>query len=107
MNGKKANAFSIILSYVSRGKDINLIRCNGHHAAHTNFLEKQQIPRNTAHIHQLTERYQLLGKPEGYAEPTNEYHSAASALEYLCNRFSIIDRMNENDGYTKRYPLLE
>jgi hypothetical protein len=107
VKSKKTNAFSIILSYVSRGKDLNLIRCNGHHGPHTNFLEKQLIPKNTNHIHQLTERYQIKGKPEGFAVPTSEYHAAVAALEYLCNRFSIIDAVDATRGYTKRYPLLE
>lgn len=106
-NAKRANGFSVILSYLSRGREINLIRCNGYHGPHTNNLEKQTIPKGTFHVHRLTERYQAFGRGEHYAEPTTEYCSAASALEYLCNRFSIIDGTDKNSGYTKRRPLLE
>lgn len=107
VNARRPNGFSVILSYLSRGRNINLIRCNGHHGPHTNRLEKEIIPKGVFHIHRLTERYQVFGRGEHYAEPTDEYHSAASALEYLCNRFFVIDGTDKSDGYTKRYPLLE
>jgi len=108
---KNGNGFSVILSYVRRKKELILVRCNGHHGKHTNLLEKRArrgiafIPPNTFHIHWLTERYQaFFGKDLGYAEPTSEFHSAESALEYVCNRFFIGEAKS---GYAKYHPLLE
>src|SRR4051812_18625438 len=50
---KDDQSFSIILA---RGKGrLNLIRCNGFHAAHSNILEKNLIPADTCHIHRITE----------------------------------------------------
>ena len=74
LNPKKPNrkGFSIILSYPSRGKEINLIRCNGYQGAHTNHLEKQTIPRNTFHVHELTDAINFwAGLRNMQRRPTN------------------------------------
>ena len=107
VKSNKPDGFSVMLVCFRGKKQINLIRCNGYQGPHTNHLEKQTIPKNTFHIHLLTERYQRFGLFEHYAEPTDKYHSADSALEYLCNRASIIDESEKNLGFTKRYPLWE
>jgi hypothetical protein len=107
--GSKCCKFSIIFAWLSREGERIPIRCNGHGPAHTNTIEKRtksgiaKIPENTCHVHMLTERYQHAEKGEHYAEPTNEYNSALSALEYLCNRFFIATQR----GYKKYQPLLE
>jgi hypothetical protein len=107
LNERDKKQFSIILSYVKGKSEIPLVRCNGHHGPHTNRLEKRAkrgiafIPQNTFHIHIITERYQNYDKNQTYAEPTTEYHSAESALEYMCNHFFI------SKDYKKYHPLLE
>jgi hypothetical protein len=104
------DAFSVILTYHKSGmRPVRLVRCNGLHGPHYNTLEKRarkgitEIPAKTFHIHQITERYQLSGKPDGYAEPTDKYNSFKSAVEFMCFEFGCHDPEN---AYSRRYPLL-
>ena len=107
-NVNRPLGFSVILSSVWHGKRLNIIRCNGQQKGHhTNWLEKRAgagvraIPPYTFHVHQLTERYQPE-RPEHYAEPTNDYSSFESAVEYLCSNYGIV---LDKDGYETLYPL--
>ena len=102
--------FSIILSFSWYGRQINLIRCNGHHREHTNLIEErskigvQAIPANTFHIHVATHRYQLEPESdaEAYAEPTDRYFSFVGAIEFLCNHYGFY---LEDDDYGSILPL--
>ncbi|MEX2174409.1 MAG: hypothetical protein WD872_08605 [Pirellulaceae bacterium] len=101
--------FSIILAFTWYRQQINLVRCNGHHREHTNKIEDRTksgvrgIPANTFHIHYATQRYQLAGQAaESYAEPTSDYFSFESAIEFLCSRFGFY---LSDDTYPMLYPL--
>lgn len=87
----RAMSFTVRLALVRNGKEINLIRCNGHHGPHKNTLEMTTIPANTFHIHVITERYQAFpGKdPEYFAQPTVAYNSFAGAVDYCSFKFGI------------------
>jgi hypothetical protein len=89
---KKPRDFSVILSLMSHGKQVNIIRCNGHHAPHQNPIEGTTIPADTCHIHQITERYQQYPgvSPEHFAVATVAYPPMLSAaMEYASFRFGI------------------
>ncbi len=84
--------FSVILA-LSRPnrKQLNLIRCNGHHGPHLNHLDGTKISANTCHVHRITERYQACGiaEPERFAKATQAYNSLESAVEYFCTCFGV------------------
>ena len=76
--------FSVVLAVQDpqSGKKFKLLRYNGKTHEHTNPIEKVKFYH--FHIHFATERYQDIGKPEEfYAEPTNRYRDANSALQCL------------------------
>jgi hypothetical protein len=106
----KPRKFSIILSYEIRPKKwMNLVRCNGHHAQHTNSLEQLTgtgvavIAANTFHVHRATERYQAFDRDaESYAIPTTAFDSFEGAVEFLCNCFGFFV---PDDPYRKLHPL--
>ncbi len=88
--------FSVRLSIYWRKKWINLIRCNGHHAPHTNAIERGtadwRIPAKTPHVHYATERYQLADMAiETFAKPAAGYVNFVGAVEYLCTHFGCCD----------------
>lgn len=73
------------------GRSYRLLRCNGPHTAnHRNLIERDRIVRS-AHVHRLTERYQLLDppRPDGYAEATDDFDSLESALDYLAAAINL------------------
>jgi hypothetical protein len=103
--------FSVLVRYHPVGtRPVLLLRCNGWHAPHDNQIEKRErhgirkIPANTFHVHRLTERYQRFGKPDGYAEPTDEYGGFQGAVEFVCENFGFY---LEDDPYGRgtRRPL--
>ncbi len=64
-------------------RTFRVLRCNGPHPSdHRNTIEGSMIIR-TAHIHRLTERYQSIGRPDGFAEPTDRYSTITAAVEVL------------------------
>ncbi len=105
---RRPRGFSIKLNYVYFGKPINLIRCNGWHAPHQNFLENETLPKNIFHVHYATERYQLSGVEccaEQYAKATDHFTSFEGAIEYTASPsfgFVLTD-----DDYGTRLPLFE
>lgn len=94
----------------SRRRYTPLIRLCGPGSRHTNFLEAsagegvQTIPHGTCHIHRITERYQRISpdKAMQYAEPTNEFDSFESAVEFVLYRYGFYMPI---DPYRTRYPL--
>lgn len=81
--------FSVILLYHVPGtnRDIRLVRYNGDHGGHTNFIERTRV--HGCHVHRATERYQgIANKADGYAESTTRYvdlHGALRCLLQDCN----------------------
>jgi hypothetical protein len=101
--------FSIVLGFTWHGQRINLIRCNGWHAPHTNRIEENAasgviyIPRDKFHVHYATERYQIDDMSvEYYAEPTEEYDTFEGAIEYMCDHFGFY---LEGDEHRHIHPL--
>lgn len=98
--------FSIILTWVDAdGWEYRLIRFNGKHPSqHTNKWEHYRNAmgtnrfRNTFHVHQATERYQLDGyEIDGFAVVTTEYGSFDTALDLFVRRNGIaIEPENPN-----------
>lgn len=94
-----ARKFSAGLTILQRGakRPTPLIRCNGWHSPHTNSIENRvdtgitRIPRNTNHIHYLTERYQVFEQDnhDGYAEPSSEFRDLWSAVDYLIETYNF------------------
>jgi len=80
--------FSIILAFRPAKSNviIRLRRYNGKSHEHTNLIE--DVSFYEYHIHQATERYQLLGaREDSYAEPTDrfsDFHQAVSCLMEDC-----------------------
>jgi len=85
--------FSAILAYQipKSNQRFRLRRYNGKHQ-HTNKIER--IHFFDYHIHQATERYQLLGvREDTYAEPSNRFSNLNEAVNCLledCN-FNIVN----------------
>jgi len=102
--------FSVLVFYRGPGKArYTLVRCNGnYHGEHPNRLEIrektgiQRVPARTCHIHYLTERYQHFGKPQGYAEPSNQFCCFKGAVEFVCDSFGFCI---PTDGLPSKYPL--
>lgn len=70
-------------------RSFRVLRCNGPHPTdHRNTIEGTVIVRTT-HIHRLTERYQLIGKPDGLAEPTDRYSTIETAAEVLAELINL------------------
>jgi hypothetical protein len=89
-NNKRETSFSIIFQLLPRrGGAITLVRCNGHHAPHPNQLEGTEIPADTCHVHTITERYQKIGKPVWYAEPTSSFSSYLGAINFIAWKFGM------------------
>jgi len=80
--------FSIILAFRPAKSNVifRLRRYNGKSHEHTNLIE--DVSFYEYHIHQATERYQLLGaREDSYAEPTDrfsDFHRAVSCLMEDC-----------------------
>ncbi|HOI15498.1 MAG TPA: hypothetical protein PK036_04075 [Geobacteraceae bacterium] len=80
--------FSIILAFRPAKSNVifRLRRYNGKSHEHTNLIE--DVSFYEYHIHQATERYQLLGaREDSYAEPTDrfsDFHQAVSCLMEDC-----------------------
>ncbi|HWB14581.1 MAG TPA: hypothetical protein VG826_35480 [Pirellulales bacterium] len=105
VNARLTNNFSIgLIWYPSAHEKLTLIRCNGWHEAHPNRIERTIIQPDTCHIHRITERYQLVGKPEAYAEETTEYHDFKTALQYFFSKFGFFLR---DDDYGHELPLID
>ena len=83
-----ALGFSIILAFRPAKSNVifRLRRYNGKSHEHTNLIE--DVSFYEYHIHQATERYQLLGaREDSYAEPTDrfsDFHQAVSCLMEDC-----------------------
>lgn len=97
MRSNKQNPidFSVILGYQipKTNTTFRLCRYNGKSHEHTNKIEQQTF--YDFHIHQATERYQLLGMAEdSYAEPTNKYSDMDMALESLLDDYGFIMPVN-------------
>jgi hypothetical protein len=77
----------IFTDYADRS--YRVLRCNGPHPSdHKNTIEGSTIVRH-AHIHRLTERYQLRGKPDGYAEPTDRYSNIHDAINVFAEMINL------------------
>jgi len=75
--------FSVILAYCPSNSNamFRLRRYNGKSHEHTNALEQTRF--YDFHIHQATERYQLMGaREDSFAEPTERYSDLHEAV--LC-----------------------
>jgi hypothetical protein len=103
--------FRINIKYlVPHTRPLYLVRCEGY-GAHTNTIERkartgiQKIPPRQCHIHTITERYQLAGKPLGYAEPTNEYDSLETAVDFVCYSFGF--HFTGMKNYPSAHPLFD
>lgn len=82
--------FSLILGYVPLNSNglFRLRRYNGKSHQHTNPIEKQKF--YSFHIHQATERYQVVGDREDkYADPTDDYADIHGALECFIRDCSV------------------
>jgi hypothetical protein len=88
------NNFSIGLVWVvSKREKYLLIRCNGFHETHLNTIEGTSIPADTCHIHHRTERYDLVGKPMGYAADASlEFTNRKAATDYFVTSFGLYIR---------------
>ena len=78
-------AFSAILSVldIEGLRRFRLRRYNGRSHGHRNLIERQKLPIGF-HIHQATERYQLMGcREDAYAEPTDRYGNLWDAVSCL------------------------
>ena len=81
--------FSIILSFrpLHSNRIFRLRRYNGKSHEHTNTIEEDTF--YDFHIHQATERYQMIGAREDtFAEPTDKFsvfHEAISCMLKDCN----------------------
>ncbi len=76
--------FSVILVYRPSNSNqlFRLWRCNGKSHEHTNTIELDKF--YDFHIHQATERYQLIGaREDAYAEPTDKYSDINEAVSYI------------------------
>lgn len=90
VNDQICNNFSVgLVYYLNATEKIGLIRCNGFHGPHTNKIERTIIPPDTPHIHTLTERYQLLGRPLGFAEATLRYVDVRSAISFVSRSYGF------------------
>jgi hypothetical protein len=91
----RPNGFTIRLAFLRSSRQFNLLRCNGYHAEHTNHLERTKFPKDTFHIHKMTERYQrhAIYAPDEYAEETSEYSSFEEACDYFARRVNLHDRL--------------
>jgi hypothetical protein len=73
----------VYADYSEPERSYPVIRCNGPHPSpHPNVIEGDTIIRH-AHVHYLTERYQRIRKPDGFAEPTTAYTTMQGALDHL------------------------
>lgn len=109
--GSHPMKFTIMVWWLPpRRSRIHLLKLCGHHAAHTNTLERrarrgvQRIPANCCHVHWITERYQRFSREQGcqYAEPCSAYDSLKSAIEYLGYHYGFYD---PESSWDSRYPL--
>lgn len=82
--------FSCGLRLIQNGQeDITLTRYNGSNHTHTNTIENEQIDFE-CHIHQATERYQLIGKKiDSFALATTRYTDLRSAIKCLLQDCAI------------------
>jgi hypothetical protein len=87
--------FSIILSYrpVNSNHLFRLRRYNGKSHQHTNTVEGNTF--YDFHIHQASERYQIIGaREDAFAEPTNkfsDFHEAISCMIKNCGFDAPVD----------------
>lgn len=82
--------FSVILAvqHPQTNRQFRLLRYDGSARPHRNAIEGNRIA--TFHIHRATERYQLRrGEPDDFAEATERYDTAESALRCLINDANI------------------
>ncbi len=109
---KLACRFSIVLRFFDGPWDYRLVRFDGHAGPHTNKLEPRgdacrTVPRNTCHIHRITERYQRKAliipqqfEEDGFASPRSEFADPSSAFEYFltyCHvRYSGLEYISHN-----------
>lgn len=90
-----------------------LLRLCGPGKGHVNVFEMKnrsgvmRIPKDSCHVHWITARYLAvaLGKPDGYAEPCDEYDSLATAVDYMAFSFGFYDP--EHPSQTTMHPLLK
>lgn len=88
-NADRPSNFSVILVCRDRqGNEHSVLRLNGHHGRHRNYIEKNVI--DGPHIHMMTERYQMMTThPDGYAEPTDRYADLDGAFKVLVDEANI------------------
>lgn len=80
--------FSVGLVWRNNGNDIILLRYNGDHGEHINFLTKERF--RGCHIHKFkAELYEQQMKGENHAEPTTGYTTLDEALLNFCNDLKI------------------
>jgi hypothetical protein len=75
--------FSCILALIPEsGALFRLRRYNGKSHQHTNTIERETL--YDFHIHDATERYQVLGaREDSFARPTNQYSDLDGALQCM------------------------
>lgn len=87
--------FSAILAYNIPKTNVlfRLCRYNGKSHEHTNKIEQEKF--YTFHIHQATERYQLLGlREDSFAVPTDRYAELQQAIRCLIEDCNFILPIN-------------
>lgn len=82
--------FSTGLIWLRSGDDVTLARYNGASHVHRNAIEGDKLSF-VCHIHELTERYQSVGKKgESYAVATTQYGNLDQALALLLKDWNIL-----------------
>jgi hypothetical protein len=80
--------FSVGLVWRANGNDIILVRYNGDHGEHTNFLTKEKL--KGCHIHKFKSAlYEQQMKGENHAEPAEGYATMDEALLNFCKDLKI------------------
>lgn len=92
LNPIHKNNFSAGLVFQTlQGDKYHLVRCDGPFHRHRNRIEKVTLDR-TAHIHHLTERYQLDPKmnDDGFAETTSAFTTLTEAVSHLAGMINLV-----------------
>jgi hypothetical protein len=91
--------FSVILAYCVPGSSqvVRLRRYNGKSHEHTNTIERSTF--YNFHIHEATERYQLLGSREdGFATSTDRYADFQAAVQCMIEDCNFVVPLSAQAG---------
>lgn len=87
-NTELSEDFSVGCIWHTDSKSIILVRYNGDHGEHTNFLTKEKFAG--CHIHKYKQGlYELGVKAENHAETTDKYSTLDEALLVFCKDLNI------------------